>query len=103
MTRETITLTKTEQQRAQVLPRIQAGLLTAAGAARLLGLSIRHVRRLLAAVGKKGLAALAHGNRGRRSPHRSADALRARVLTLARTRYRGCNDCHLTELLAERE
>ena len=103
MTREMIILTKIEQQRAQVLPRVQAGLLTAAGAARLLGLSIRHIRRLLAAVRKKGLAALAHGNRDRRSPRRSADALQARVLTLARTRYRGCNDCHLTQLLAERE
>ncbi len=103
MTRETITLTKTEQQRAQVLPRVHAGRLTARAAAGLLGLSIRHVRRLLAAVAKKGLAVLAHGNRGRRSPRRSAEALRTRVLTLARTRYRGCNDCHFTQLLAERE
>jgi transposase len=103
MTRETITLTKAEQQRGQVIPRVQAGLLTARDAAKLLALSVRHVRRLIAAVRKKGLAALAHGNRGRRSLRRCADAIRTRVLTLARTRYRGCNDCHFTDLLAEHE
>lgn len=103
MTRETITLTKKEQQRGQVLPRVHVGLLTAQVAAKLLELSVRHVRRLIAAVRKKGLAALAHGNRGQQSRRRCADAVRTRVLTLARTRYRGCNDCHFTELLAERE
>jgi len=103
MTRETITLNSQEQQRGQVLPRVQAGRLTARAAATLLGLSIRHVRRLLAKLRQKGLAALAHGNRGRRSSRHVSEAVRARVLTLARTRYRGCNDCHLTDLLAERE
>jgi transposase len=103
MTRETITLNRKEQQRGQVLPRVHAGLLTAEAAAKLLVLSVRHVRRLLAEVRKKGLAALAHGNRGRQSPRRCPAAVRARVLTLARTRYRGCNDCHFTQLLAERE
>jgi transposase len=103
MHRETITLTRTEQQRGQVLARVAAGLLTAKVAATLLGLSVRHIRRLIAEVRKKGLAALAHGNRGQQSRRRCAETVRARVLTLARTRYRGCNDCHFTELLAERE
>jgi len=103
MNRETITLTMKEQQRGQVLPRVHAGLLTAKAAANLLVLSVRHVRRLIAEVRTKGLAALAHGNRGQPSRRRCAEAIRTRVLTLARTRYRGCNDCHFTELLAERE
>ena len=70
MTRETITLTKAEQQRGQVLPRVAAGLLTARVASTLLGLSVRHIRRLTAEVRKKGLAALAHGNRGQQSRRR---------------------------------
>src|SRR6516225_3582126 len=53
--------------------------------------------------GVQGLAALAHGNRGRPSPRRVSDTIRTRVLTLARTRYAGANDHHLTELLRERE
>jgi transposase len=103
MTRETITLNSREQQRGQVLPRVQGRRLTARAAATLLGLSIRHVRRLLAGLRQKGLAALAHGNRGRQSSRHVSETIRARVLILARTRYRGCNDCHFTQLLAERE
>ena len=98
-----ITLTKQEQQRAHVLTRLQAGSLTAATAVELLALSVRHVRRLLAEVRRRGLAALAHGNRGRASTRRIADTVRARVLALARTTYAGANDHHLTQLLRERE
>ncbi|GAF80179.1 unnamed protein product, partial [marine sediment metagenome] len=35
-------------------------------AAEVLGLSLRHVKRILAAYRKEGAAALAHGNRGRK-------------------------------------
>src|SRR5205807_9810846 len=101
MTRETITLTKKEQQRAHVLSRVQAGALTARTAAERLTLSIRHVRRLLAVFLQHGLAALAHGNRGRVSPPRLAAPIRARALTLARTTYAGVNDHHVTHVPAD--
>jgi transposase len=103
MTREQVTLNSTEQQRAQVLSQILEGRLPVREAARLLGHSSRHIQRLLAKVRKWGPAALAHGNRGRASPRRTAETIRARVLALARGRYAGCNDCHFTDLLAERE
>lgn len=96
-------MSRKEQQRAHVLVQVLEGRLAVPDTARLLGLSIRHLRRLLAKVRQHGLAALAHGNRGRPSPRRLPEALRARLLTLARTTYAGCNDCHLTELVAERE
>jgi transposase len=102
MTRETITLTQQEQQRAQVLTQVQHGLLSMLQAAPLLGLSVRHARRLLAAVRQRGLAALAHGNRGHPSAGRLADAIRTQVVRLARTTYAGLNDYHLTDLLHER-
>src|SRR5579864_1190698 len=103
MQRESITLSRREQQRAHVIGQILGGRLTVPEAASLLGLSSRHLRRLVTSVRHRGLAALAHGNRGRASPRRIADATRERLLTLARTTYAGCNDCHLTELIAERE
>jgi transposase len=103
MTRETITLTQKEQHRVHLLTQVQQGILRAGTAALLLDLSLRHLRRLLAHLRQQGLAALAHGNRGRPSPRRVAETVRTRVLTLARTRYTGVNDHHLTELLAERE
>ena len=104
MTRETITLTQKEQHRVHLLTQVQQGALRAGAAAQLLGLSLRHhLRRLLARLRQHGLAALAHGNRGHPSPRRLPETVRARILTLARTRYAGLNDHHLTELLVEHE
>src|SRR5215831_6008989 len=103
MTRETIMLTQREYQRLQVLSRVHDGVLRAREAAGLLGLSLRHLRRLLARWRQRGPAAVAHGNRGRRSRRRVAAPIRTRILTLARTIYAGVNDHHLTELLAERD
>ncbi len=103
MDRGRVTLSKREQQRAHVLVQVVEGHLTVPDAARLLGLSFRHLRRLLAKVRQYGPAALAHGNRGQASPRRLAEAIRTQVLTLARTRYAGVNDHHLTELLREHE
>ena len=51
----------------------------------------------------EGAAGLAHGNRGRAPGHRTPEALRARLVELARTTYAGVNRAHLAELLAERE
>ena len=103
MTRETITLTQKEQHRVHLLTQVQQGTLQAGAAAQLLGLSLRHLRRLLARWRQQGLVALAHGNRGRPSPRRLSETVRTRILTLARTTYADVNDHHLTELLATRE
>lgn len=72
-------------------------------AAEVLGLSLRHVRRILAAYRKEGAAALAHGNRGRKSHHALGPGLKRQVLGLIQSTYAGCNTQHFTELLAERE
>lgn len=50
-----------------------------------------------------GIAGLVHGNRGRRPAHAIPDALRQQVIELAQTKYRGCNDTFLSELLREHE
>ena len=67
-----------------------------------MGLSTRQVRRLRRAYGRHGPKALVHGNRGRRSPRRVADAIRVRIVRFAQTTYAGLNHKHLSELLAER-
>jgi transposase len=100
---ETVHLSHEEQIRLMVLNRVLAGDLTAAAAAERLALSVRQVRRMLAAYRKEGAAALAHGNRGRTVGHALDAGLRARVVTLARERYAGLNDTHLAEVLAEEE
>ena len=101
MTRETITLTQAEQRRVIVLTQVREQRIDAARAAALLGLSLRHCRRLLAAFRREGPAALAHGNRGHPAPNRVPESLERRIVRLARTRYVGFNHQHLTEKLAE--
>lgn len=100
---EKIILARREQARLLVLNTLNRGDLKMADAARLLGLSVRQVRRLRRAYRLCGAAALAHGNRGRPSVRRVPDALRQRIVRLARTTYAAVNHQHFTELLAERE
>jgi transposase len=101
--RETITMSKDEQRRAWVVTRVVAGDLTVGEAAHLLGLAERSVWRLKARFLRDGPAGLVHANRGRPSSRRIDDATRDRIRELASGAYDGANDCHLTELLAERD
>lgn len=96
-------MNRREQQRAVTLTGAIEGRLTTSEAAELMGLSERHLRRLRRAFVREGPAALVHGNRGRRPAHAIGAEVRGRVLALAEGLYAGCNDQHLTELLAERE
>ena len=68
-----------------------------------MGVSERHIRRILAAYREEGAAAIAHGHRGRRAPNATPDAVAAFLIDLAGTRYAGTNHTHLSELLKERE
>ena len=92
-----------EQARLQVLNSLLAEHMTMEQASTLMGVSIRHTWRILAAYRKEGAAALAHGHRGRRAPNAISEATKAAVLHLARTRYSGTNHTHMSELLRERE
>ena len=74
-----------------------------AQAAELLGVSPRHVRRMVSAYRRNRAAALAHGNRGRRPHNATSFAEAAAVVELATQRYQGANHTHFTELLQERE
>src|SRR5215210_736611 len=101
--KETIALNSKEQRRLMVLNQVLQGQLTACEAGELLGLSVRQIRRMVAAYRKEGAAALAHGNRGR-TPHNAlGDEVKQRVVELARTKYQGCNQQQMSELLAEQE
>lgn len=98
-----VTLNQKEQKRLMVLNTVRGGGLRAEEAARLLGLSVRQIRRLLAAYRKEGAWALAHGNRGRKPVHALEEATVRRVVELAEGKYRGVNQQQLSEYLAEEE
>lgn len=101
--KEIVSLNQKEQQRVMVLNRVECGELLGREGATLIELSLRQTRRLLAAYRKEGVAALAHGNRGRCPVRALPEETKEQVIALARGRYAGCNHHHLTELLAERE
>jgi transposase len=94
-----VTLTVKEQKRLRVLVELDAGRVTGCEAAEVLGVSLRHVWRLLAAFRERGAAGLAHGNRGREPVNKLAQATRERILALAEAWYADYNDSHFTEKL----
>ena len=98
-----LTLTMKEQTRLCILNAVLGKQCNATEAAQLIGVSERHLWRLLAAYRKEGAAALAHGNRNRLPANATSSTLKARVIALASERYQGVNHTHFTELLAERE
>ena len=100
---EGLTLTTREQARIQVLNGVTTGEVSVEVGAGLMGVSERHVWRLLAAYRKEGASAIAHGNRGRRPSTTTDTGTQRRVRELAEGPYAGLNHTHLTELLSERE
>ena len=69
-------------------------------ASTLMGVSIRHTRRILAAYRKEGAAALAHGHRGRRAPNAISEAEDHCAASSAHTVF---GNPTLSELLSECE
>jgi transposase len=86
-----------EDKREVVIRRVLSGKLTIEEGAELLGLSVRQTWRLRTRFADGGAAGLRHGNAGRTPPNKIAEALRQRVVALARGRYQGVNDSHLAE------
>jgi len=63
--KEMVILNKKEQRRLVVFTQVETGRMRGWEAAEVLTLSLRHVRRLLAAYRKETAQALEHGNRGK--------------------------------------
>ena len=79
-----LTMSATELDRLTVIERVRDRRLSQSDAAKQLGLTQRHISRLLNAFERDGPAALVSKRRGRRSNHADADAVKTRVLDLVR-------------------
>ncbi len=101
--KEKVTLNPKEQNRLMVLNRLETGQITGRQAAKLLQVSLRHLKRVLAAYRVDGAAALAHGNCGRKPPNALDEEIKKKVLELAQKKYIGFNTQHFTDSLFERE
>ena len=71
--------------------------------AKLLGISPRQMKRLRRKIKERGVKGLLHGNRGKAAWNKTVSEKIEQVLVLARGRYQGLNDTHLTEKLKEKD
>ncbi len=97
------TLTMREEKRLKIVERIYRGELTVVEAALVLGVSERQCYRIKGRVSELGAKGVVHGNRGRRCKRKLKEKLVQRIVQLAKRKYRGFNDHHLTEKLKEQE
>jgi transposase len=97
------TLTMKEEKRLEVIQRVFRGELTVVEAGVVLGVSERQCYRIKARVTKRGAKGVVHGNQGRRCKRKIKEKEVKQVVELAKGKYRGFNDRHLTEKLAEQE
>jgi len=92
-----------DEKRLDVIQRVYRSELTVGQAALVMGVSERQCYRVKARVSELGAKGVIHGNRGRPCKRKLKDKTIRRVLELARGKYQGFNDHHLTEKLEEQE
>ena len=92
-----------QAKRLEAVGRVTEGLWTMAVAATAVGLSVRQLRRLCRRVEDSGAEGLLHGNRGKKPANKHVGKTTRKVVLLARKKYAGFNDHHLTEKLTEVE
>ena len=96
-------MSQKEFQRVRVIENAAGGRLSVREASRLLQRSERQVQRLKRRYQPDSIAWAQHGNRGRAMPWAISNPQKQLILNLARGKYRGFNDSHLTEKLREEE
>src|SRR5207237_245492 len=98
-----VAMSQKEFQRVKVIENAAAGRLSVREASRLLQLSERQVQRLKRRYRPDSVGWVQHGNRGRSTPWAGSLPQKQSILALARGKYRGFNDSHLTEKLCAEE
>lgn len=94
-------MSKQELDRVQIMNRITERRLTQVEAARMLGVSARHIGRLYRAFKRDGSGSLISKKRGRASNRKHSEAFRQQVLALVRERYHDFGPTLASEKLAE--
>ena len=98
-----ITLAMKDEKRLEIIQRVFRSELTVEQAALVMGLSERQCYRIKARFGKVGAKGIVHGNRGRPCKCKIKEKVVKRIVELAKGKYQGFNDHHLTEKLKEQE
>jgi hypothetical protein len=92
-----------ELHRLHVVRLTLEGRESAGKGAKLLGISARQMKRLRRKMRAGGVERLVHGNRGKPAWNKTGAEKLKKIIELARGRYQGLNDTHLTEKLKEKE
>ena len=98
-----ILMSKAEIKQIEVIEKLRRQEITQATAAELIDKSTRSVRRKLVRYNARGAEGLVHRSRGRASNRKTADAVCARVTTLASGKYAGYGPTFMAEKLEENE
>ncbi len=96
-------MSQKEFQRVKVIENAAGGRLSVREASRLLQLSERQVQRLKRRYQPDDPGWVRHGNRGRSTPWAISLPQKQLIVSLARGKYQGFNDSHLTEKLCLEE
>jgi transposase InsO family protein len=96
-------MSQKDLHRVHVVGLTVEGRETVGRAAKLLGISARQMKRLRRKMKQRGIEGLFHANRGKAAWNKTSAEKTKQVLALARGRYQGLNDSHLTEKLKEKE
>ena len=96
-------MNQAERDRLVTLRKVKRRVITQAEAAAELGVSVRHVKRLLKALKKRGDKAVIHGLRGRSSPRRLPEATKqAAIRILSEPVYAGFGPTLAAEYLSDK-
>src|SRR3990172_6295801 len=84
-----LTMSAKEVSKLEVLQRLKEKNLSQREAAKMLGESVRHVKRMFKTYREKGAAGLVSLRRGQESNNRLSEATRVQALDLLGSKYRG--------------
>lgn len=100
---QTIPLTKTEQNKLEVIQAVMQKEKSKLRAAVELGCTLRHINRMIQGYRNEKEAFFVHGNRGRKPAHAIDQEVKKKIVTLYQTKYEGTNFTHFSELLSRHE
>jgi transposase len=103
MREEYITLSHKEVRRLKILHKVMGGEVTQVKASEVLGISDRQIRNIIVALEERGDKAIAHGNRGRRSPRKMGKDQEDLIAEVVGRRYAGFGPTLASEKLCECE
>ena len=100
---ELLEMSAKELNRLEVMQKLSEKRMKQNEASRILGLSLRQIKRLLKAYRQKGAAGLVSKHRGRQANNRLPAELKKRALNLLKTKYQGFGPTLAHEKLVEKE